>query len=688
MDRQNDLPDEHWPLILESTPTPMLVLKPDEAFTIAGVSNAYLKETLTVREEIIGKGLFDVFPDNPAVPEADATNNLRASLLYVAATKKSHTMAIQRYDVPDRQKGGFAFRYWNPVNAPVIGRDGRLLYILHRVENVTDYMLSQQANETLREQSRLLTAELSKSEAKVSRRDAALTEATSAFQQLTTDAQAWRLGEEKFRRVTDALPQMVWTARADGQLDYHNQHFYDFTGAPHRAAEGQEWKKFVHPDDLATAERAWAHSVATTEPYETMFRVRHRSGEYRWTLARAIVIRDNRAEILKWVGSNTDIHEKVLAEQELRDVNRRKDEFLAMLAHELRNPLAPIRAGAELLPEVSADPAQVNRVGTMIRRQIVHVMGLIDDLLEVSRVTKGVISLDRHKVDFRQVVDESMEQVRPLIEARKHRLSVDVPEEVVCVFGDRMRLVQILSNLLNNAAKYSPDGGRIEVTVKCLSGQAVTIVRDNGIGMEPQLLRTAFNLFQQGERTSERAEGGLGLGLALVKSLVQHHGGSVIASSAGRGKGSQLEVRLPLAQADPETVPAKHMAEQAPVEPKRLRVLLVDDNAEVADALGMALEVMGNAVSIEHDGPGALARAKTETFDVCLIDIGLPGMDGYELARHLRASPGSQGAVFVAHTGYGQEDDRKKSEAAGFAHHLVKPVGILDLQNVLNHSGH
>lgn len=688
MDSQHTVPDEHLQLIVEATPTPMLILWPDDAFTIAGVTDAYLKETLTVRNEIVGRALFDVFPDNPAAPEADATANLRASLKYVVATKKPHTMAIQRYDVPDRDRGGFAFRYWSPVNAPVIARDGRLLYVLHRVENVTEFMLAQQANEALREQSRALTAELGRSEAEASRRGAALDVTTNALQRMTEDAKAWRLGEEKFRLVTDALPQMVWTARADGYLDYHNRYFYEFSGAAHKAAEGQEWTSFVHPDDLASAELAWSRSVATKQPYETMFRVRHRSGEYRWTLARAILVRDNHAGLLKWVGSNTDIHEKVLAEQELREAHQRKDEFLAMLAHELRNPLAPIRAGAELLPQLSTDPVQVERVGTMIRRQIVHVMSLIDDLLEVSRVTQGLVALDKHNLDFRQVVEDSVEQVRPLVDARTHRLTVDMPDAVVCVFGDHKRLVQVLSNLLNNAAKYTPDGGRIALAVRCSSDSAITTVKDNGIGMKPDLLRTAFDLFQQGERTSERTEGGLGLGLALVKSMVGQHGGSVVATSGGPGKGSELEVRLPLAQGEPEEAPANQKIVQAPMEHRRLRVLLVEDNVEVADALGMVLDIMGNDVVIEHDAHGALARAKTETFDICMLDIGLPSMDGYELARHLRASPGSQGAVFVAHTGYGQEADRKKSEAAGFAHHLVKPVGIHDLQAVLNRSGH
>lgn len=688
MDTESNLPGEDFRLLFQSTPTPLLVLRADDDFTIAGVNDAYLKETLTVREEIVGRALFDVFPDNPAAHGAEATVNLTASLRYVMAAKKPHTMAVQRYDIPDRQTGGFAFRYWSPMNAPILGPDGRLLYILHRVENVTDLVLSQQANEKLREQSRALTAELGRSAAEAFRRDAVLNVTTNALERMTAEAQAWRLGEEKFKLVTNALPQIVWTALPNGHVDYRNQQFYEFTGAARESTDDGEWKSFVHPDEWASAEDAWSRSVATGQPYETMFRVRQHSGEYRWSLARAVAVRGDDGTILKWVGSNTDIHEKMLAEQELRDANRRKDEFLAMLAHELRNPLAPIRAGADLLAEAGADPARVTRVAGMIRRQIVHVMSLIDDLLEVSRVTQGIVSLKKLKLDLRQVVDDSIEQVRPLVEAHRHHLSVEVPDETICVFGDHKRLVQVLSNLLNNAAKYTPDGGRIALTVRRESNDVVTTVSDNGIGMEPDLLLTAFDLFQQGERTSERREGGLGLGLALVKSMVEQHEGQVVATSPGRGKGSALEVTLPLAPGQPDVVPPSHAAAPAPVEHKRRRVLLVDDNVEVAEALAMVLDILGNEVAIEHDAPGALSRAKHETFDICVLDIGLPGMDGYELARHLRAAPGSQGAIFVAHTGYGQEEYRKKSEEAGFAHHLVKPVGIPDLLNVLNYGGH
>ncbi|SAK62054.1 PAS/PAC sensor hybrid histidine kinase [Caballeronia arationis] len=686
MDSQSPLPAEDFRLLFEATPSPLLILRPDCAFTIAAASDAYLKETLTVREEIIGKGVFDVFPDNPAVPEAGATTNLRASLATVVATKKPHVMAIQRYDVPNRTEGGFEFRYWSPVNAPVLAADGRLLYIVHRVENVTAYVHSLEANEALRERSRLLQEELSKSEAQVFRHGEALSATTLALQKATEEADAWRLGEEKFRLITDALPHIVWTARPDGYVDYYNQHFCDFAGASPPSADGAEWEHFVHPEDLDSVKTAWNHSVATGDPYETVFRVRHHSGTYRWTLARAVAVRDNDAAIVKWIGSNTDIHEKVLAEHELREAHRRKDDFLAMLAHELRNPLAPIVAGAEMLSMLLSEDARVLQVSDVIRRQIGHMKSLIDGLLDVSRVTRGLISLDKRILDIHQIVHESVEQVRPLIEAHKHRLTLQLAADVLCVCGDHKRLVQLLSNLLNNAAKYTADGGRLNLTTKASPTEVIVSVEDNGIGMTPELLRTAFDLFQQGGRTAVRAEDGLGIGLALVKSLVEQHEGTVSASSKGTGQGSEFIVRFPRVDGEPADV---IVDERKPArgEARSRRVLVVDDNVDVADSLGMVLEVLGNAVVVEHEAQSAIKRAQREPFDVFILDIGLPGMNGYELARELRALSGAEDAIFVAYTGYGQEEDRRLSDEAGFAHHLVKPVGIIELQQVLADHG-
>jgi signal transduction histidine kinase/ActR/RegA family two-component response regulator len=372
--------------------------------------------------------------------------------------------------------------------------------------------------------------------------------------------------------------------------------------------------------------------------------------------------------------------ERVRAEEALRLADRRKDEFLAMLAHELRNPLAPISAAAQLLNMGAPDPGRVERTSAIISRQVAHMTSLIDDLLDVSRVTRGLVVLAKEEVDLRRVAADAIEQVRPLIEARGHQLSVQLPpeSEAVVVQGDYKRLVQVLANLLNNAAKYTPEGGRLSVWMGVTAEQVLISVSDSGIGIPADLLPTVFDLFSQAERTPDRTQGGLGLGLALVKSLVELHGGMVTASSEGRNRGSEFTLRLPRLQ-----VPAG-MAAPAPQETvqdsvRHLSLMLVDDNVDAATTLGLLLESGGHQVTVVHTPADALARAAQEAYDAFLLDIGLPGMSGYELARRLRQLPGAQRATLVAITGYGQQSDHASAVGAGFDHYFVKPVEPADL---------
>jgi signal transduction histidine kinase/ActR/RegA family two-component response regulator len=373
--------------------------------------------------------------------------------------------------------------------------------------------------------------------------------------------------------------------------------------------------------------------------------------------------------------------ERVRAEEALRLADRRKDEFLAMLAHELRNPLAPISAAAQLLNMGPPDSARVERTSAIIARQVAHMTGLIDDLLDVSRVTRGLVVLGRDEVDLRRVIDDAVEQVRPLIEARGHRLALQLTPESApqaapaLVQGDYKRLVQVVANLLNNAAKYTPEGGRLGVWMGASPEHVLVSVTDNGIGIAADLLPTVFDLFSQAERTPDRAQGGLGLGLALVKSLVELHGGMVTVASEGRNMGTEFTVRLPRLQgkvaADgPQTAPPAAGADSS----RGLKLMLVDDNEDAAMTLGLLLESSGHTVTVSHDPLDALARAGDERFDVFLLDIGLPGMSGHELARRLRKLPGTQGTALMAITGYGQESDRADGEEAGFDRYFVKPV--------------
>jgi signal transduction histidine kinase/ActR/RegA family two-component response regulator len=378
--------------------------------------------------------------------------------------------------------------------------------------------------------------------------------------------------------------------------------------------------------------------------------------------------------------------ERVRAEEALRLADRRKDEFLAMLAHELRNPLAPISAAAQLLNMGPPDAGRVERTSAIIARQVAHMTGLIDDLLDVSRVTRGLVVLARDEVDLRRVIDDAVEQVRPLIESRRHQLDLQLEPQTgaAIVEGDYKRLVQVLANLLNNAAKYTPEGGTLGVWMGTTADHVLVSVKDNGIGIAADLLPTVFDLFSQAERTPDRSQGGLGLGLALVKSLVELHGGMVTAASEGRNMGTEFTVRLPRLHAPAASAGALDAAPAEAAEgAQALKLMLVDDNEDAAMTLGLLLEASGHAVTVVHDPVDALARAAGERFDVFLLDIGLPGMSGVELARRLRQLPGTEQAVLMAISGYGQSSDRHDAEEAGFDRYFVKPVDAEELLGAL-----
>jgi signal transduction histidine kinase len=378
----------------------------------------------------------------------------------------------------------------------------------------------------------------------------------------------------------------------------------------------------------------------------------------------------------------TDEELRVLADK-LSDTDRRKDEFLAMLAHELRNPLAPIGAAAELLQLVKLDEERIRQTSEVISRQVRHMTGMVDDLLDVSRVTRGLIKLEDAALDIRQIIADAVEQVNPLIRRRGHYLALHLAPQEAMVRGDKKRLVQVLANILNNAAKYTHEGGHIGIRTEVQDARIFIEITDDGIGMAPELAERVFDLFAQAERTSDRSSGGLGLGLALVKNLVELHGGTVTCRSAGLGQGSNFSVCLPrilksedyISQETEETVRTRTSA--------ALRILVVDDNVDAATMLGLVLTTLGHEVLVEHGSCQALERAKVEKPDVCLLDIGLPEMDGNELAQRLRAHPETKHCILVAVTGYGQEGDREKAFAAGFQHHLVKPIDTKQLAAVL-----
>jgi PAS domain S-box-containing protein len=747
-----------------------------------------------------------------------------------------------------------------------------------------------------------------------------------------------RRGDAGFRAVSDALPQMVWSTLPDGYHDYYNQRWYDFTGVCAGATDGVGWSDMLHPDDRERTWAAWRESLASGEPYEIEYRMRHHSGEYRWLLGRALPVRDAQGRIVRWVGTCTDIqqqkrneaalqdarmrlsaalvaadigtwtydvvndrvyadrnladiygvdeataaggplaaylavvhpddvertrrcienaiargdgfdctyrvrgpdgawrhvlargkvthdgagrpvwlpgvvldisrqqqaeealrasetrfrrlaesnvvgivryrmdgslveanqafldmlgytreeferdglHSRMVtppewldatarameqlrttgrmenlvkeyirkdgsrvsvqmgavtldeppteglavmvdvtpiqeAQRALRDADRRKDEFLAMLAHELRNPLAPITAAADFLRVGRPDDDRVRQVTTIIGRQARHMTGLIDDLLDVSRVTRGLITLEHAPVLLAEVLAEAVEQVRPQVKARCHHLELHLPSDAARVSGDRKRLVQAFANILGNAARYTPDGGRIDLTLRLAEDRVEVEVRDNGIGMTPELTLRAFELFAQAERSADRSQGGLGIGLALVKSLVELHDGTVSGHSDGPGRGSRFIVALPRLRDEADKAPHGPVAARAAASGQALDVLIVDDNVDAAQILAMYIDAVGHRATVWHSPGKALTHAAAHRPDVCVLDIGLPEFDGHELARRLRALPGMADVPLVAVSGYGQARDRDRALAAGFDRHFVKPVMAADILSVLD----
>ncbi|BFG72123.1 hypothetical protein PTKU46_01560 [Paraburkholderia terrae] len=402
------------------------------------------------------------------------------------------------------------------------------------------------------------------------------------------------------------------------------------------------------------------------------------------------------------------------AEEALRDADRRKDQFLATLAHELRNPLAPIRNAVELMdPRHHANDETVRDARMIARRQVEHLSRLVDDLLDVSRITHGKIALQIECVDIAAAVATAVEANQPSIQKKQHTLHVNVPDESCMIYGDPIRVAQVISNLLSNAAKYTPEGGVIELDASAAEDIMTIRVRDNGIGIPPNELDDVFNLFMQSEDSLARSEGGLGIGLSLAKTLTELHGGTIEAFSAGLGMGSEFVVTLPIAASqnvatnvaapcpaksvaamigddastNPAPVAANPVGDAHSAPDAKRRVMVVDDSVDGAESMSILLEMLGHDVRVMYDGAAAISTAGEFKPEVVLLDIGLPGIDGYQVARALRAEPATAGALLIALTGYGQESDRQRTRDAGFDHHLVKPASLDDIERVIAADG-
>lgn len=440
----------------------------------------------------------------------------------------------------------------------------------------------------------------------------------------------------------------------------------------------------VHPDDRDLFWRKTEHSLATHEVFVHEYRIICPDGSIRWIFNRSHVALNAAGEVEGITGVAVDITERKLAEQVLREADRKKDEFLATLAHELRNPLAPIRTSVQVLKLRGPKDPQLEASRNIIDRQVTHMARLLDDLLDVSRITRNKLELRKEHVELTSVIEAAVETSRPLIEGAGHQLTLTLPGTRLYLDADSVRLAQTFANLLNNAAKYTDRGGQIWLTAK-LDGQSVEVsVRDNGIGIAPDALPHVFEMFSQVSPTIQRSQGGLGIGLSLVKGLVEMHGGSVMARSAGLGHGSEFIVTLPLAGRPIDTIGASQ--DEAELAAVQKRILVADDNQDAADSLAMLLRLFGAEVQVARDGEEALRFFESFEPQIAILDIGMPKFTGYEVAQRIRQSSKGESLSLVALTGWGQEEDRNKAKEAGFDHHLVKPVSAEALRDMLRNS--
>jgi signal transduction histidine kinase/CheY-like chemotaxis protein len=435
---------------------------------------------------------------------------------------------------------------------------------------------------------------------------------------------------------------------------------------------------YIHPDDQPQVLAKIQEVIRTKSPFELEHRVLRRNGMLGWTFSRAVPLKDASGEILEWFGAATDITLRKLGEEALRNANRelaevdrRKNDFLAVLSHELRNPLAPIQNSIYLLERAPPGSEQTTRAREVLKRQTAYLTRLVDDLLDVTRISHGKVTLKTSRLDMRDVVRKTTDDLRSLFKDSRVELRVEQPVGSILVDGDATRLAQVLGNLLQNAVKFTPPGGSVTVHLARADGRAILSVRDTGVGMDPAQVERMFQPFAQGAQGSARSQGGLGLGLALVKGLVELHGGSVSASSSGPGQGSEFVITLPVL----ETAPEQELSTVAAAVTSRL-VLIIEDNLDGGDTLAQALELSGHRARVARDGRSGLALARELRPDVIFCDIGLPDIDGFEVARAIRKDAALSGVRLIALTGYAQPDDLAHATEAGFDSHIAKPADL------------
>jgi PAS domain S-box-containing protein len=478
--------------------------------------------------------------------------------------------------------------------------------------------------------------------------------------------------------VEEAIPFGVWMATPAGDMSYLSRSFLDYTGLTIAAAQGSGWMRCLPSDEAQELRERWRGCVESRAPWELEISVCGADDSRRTVLSRGVPVNGRDGQLTCWVGVHVDITARKEAEQALRTDARRKDEFLAILAHELRNPLAPIQMAVDLLSLSEPTAEQLREIRELIGDQVRQMSRLIGDLVDVARVTRGAIELRTARVELERVVRKAVGSSWPLINQSRHELTVTAPGEPLFVEADEGRLLQIIENLLTNAAKYTDEGGLISLTIERDGQHASIRVRDTGIGIPAEMQPHVFDMFVQVDGSLERSRGGLGIGLSLVKQLVELHGGSVHVHSDGPRRGSEFVVRLPVAAA-----PAASGSEPLPEAVKHVsvrRIVVVDDSKVVAEIFCRMLSALGHTVSCVHNPEQAIDAIRSQRADLVFSDISMPQLNGYELARRIRSQSDLKGLLLVAMTGYGQPEDVERARDAGFDHHLVKPAELSHLR--------
>ena len=495
--------------------------------------------------------------------------------------------------------------------------------------------------------------------------------------------EALRQSEKLYRAIGESLDYGIWICDSDGRNRYVSEAFLRLIGLSQEECSLYGWVRQLHPDEAQQTLTDWRECVRVGGVWNHTRRYLGVDGEYHSILSRGLPVRDEAGRIVCWAGINLDVSREQAAEAALREADRRKDDFLALLSHELRNPLAPIRSALELLKLHDPGSESAAHGVAIIDRQLDNLVRLVDDLLDLSRINRGKLDLRLESVPLTECIDNAVDTARPYLEAAGHVFELSLPAEPVVVQGDRVRLTQMIGNLLNNSAKYTPPGGCVKLHATVSGGEVRISVADNGIGIAAESLQSIFAMFKQLDRDHHRSGGGLGVGLALVKALAEMHGGHVVAESAGEGRGSVFTITLPEGCGVPEVSSEQPPLATALADSSAFRILIADDNSDAAQTLAMLLNVMGHQTRIVNDGQQAVDAVQSFAPDFVFMDIGMPKLDGLEATRRIRELVLARQPRIIAVTGWGQPGDLEKSQSAGMDHHVVKPISLQTLQSLI-----